>query len=117
MWNKDRESRYAITLSPDKLENFDRRRSAWFETPEQVRRAQRWGARKKKLLAWVQVQMEARLTVRERHCIALYYFEDLTYRQIGERTETNASSAYRAVVRGLRKLRQAAAEDESWKKY
>lgn len=117
MWRDERENRYAVSFRPSLLDSFGRENSPWHETPEQVQRALKWGQRKRKLLRWVEAKMEERLTARERECIRLYYYHDLTYRQIGLATETNGSSAYRAVVRGIRKLREAAAEDESWRRY
>ena len=68
------------------------------------------------LLAWVREQMHIALTPRECHCLELYYFRGMTYREAGAATGTNASSVYRAVKRSIRKLRNAAeAEGMSFK--
>jgi len=58
--------------------------------------------------------MQLRLTRREAECIDLYFFKGMTYEQAGRATETEASSVWRAVQRGLRKLRLARDEDDSW---
>lgn len=117
MWRDERENRYAVSFRPNLFDGFRNDQGAWHESPKQIRRGLQWGTRKRKLLAWVDATMEERLTARERECIRLYYYHDLTYRQIGVATETNASSAYRAVVRGIRKLREAAAADDRWRSY
>ncbi len=111
----DRESRHAIGVAPEVLGRLDEGCGAWYETEDEVQEGLAWGVRKAHMLRWVRRQMGRRLTSRERHCVELYFFYGMTYRQLGEATNTNVSSAYRAVARGLRKLRQAAREDSSWR--
>ena len=110
MTERSRASRFAIFLSPDVLRHFPTESSAWHESEEDVEAGLEWGAEKARLLRWVRRQMGRRLTKRERECVELYYFRNMTFREVGLATETNASSAYRAVARSLRKLRAAAAE-------
>jgi len=99
-------------MANDVLSKIDRTRGAWYETEEEIAAGVKWGREKARLLRWVRSQMTMRLTLRERRCVELYYFEGLTFREAAHRTETNATSVYRAVQRSLRKLRQAAAESE-----
>ena len=84
------------------------------EVPEQrlERNAPRLRAHR---LEWVYRQMRLRLTRRERHCLLLHYLREMSFTEIGAETQTNRSSACRAVSRGLRKLRAAVLEDESWR--
>ncbi len=109
MIERSRASRFAVVTQPKVIQSFSLDRGPWFETPEEVQRGIEWGREKAVLLRWVRNQMEARLTLRERRCVELYYFYGKTFREAGELTGTNASSVYRAVQRSLRKLRQAAA--------
>lgn len=108
MHERTRAHRNESLLSPDIMRTYRVEQSAWYETEEEVRSGIKWGARKAVLLAWVREQMRTRLTPRERHCLELYYFRGLTYREAGDATGTNASSVYRAVQRAIRKLRDAA---------
>lgn len=109
-----RAMRLETRVSKRFLESMEEAHRLGYESPEEIRQALRWGARKRVLLAWVQLQMLQRLTLRERLCIELYYFQGLTYAEVGLRTQTHSTSAFRAVERALRKLRQAAEEDCSW---
>jgi RNA polymerase sigma factor (sigma-70 family) len=97
-------------MCPNLLRCFPVEAGPWFETEEAIDAGLAWGAEKARLLDWVENTMATRLTKRERACLKMYYFDDLNFRQIGERTQTNASSVYRAVSRGLRKIRKAVAE-------
>lgn len=111
MRDSTRAGRNAIAMSLETMRHFESERAAWFETPAEIEEGIEWGKRKAVLLRWVRRQMNAHLTQRERRCVELYFFEGHTYREIGRITETNASSAYRAVARSLRKLRVQAKED------
>ena len=111
MRESTRAGRNAIAMSPEAMRHFESERAAWFETSEEIEEGIEWGKRKALLLHWVRRQMNAHLTERERRCVELYFFESHTYREIGRITGTNASSAYRAVARSLRKLRVQAKEN------
>jgi len=80
----------------------------WFEDEEAIRRGLEWGRKKARMLRWVESQMVLRLSPIERRCIELYYFEALNYREAALVLDVHASSVYRAVRRGIRKLQQAA---------
>ena len=84
----------------------------WYESQEDVEAGLRLGEEKAELMKWVRRQMGRRLTIRERRCIELYYFEGLTFREVGDRTGTNASSVFRAIKRAVRKLHTAAGKKE-----
>jgi RNA polymerase sigma factor (sigma-70 family) len=112
MTKRNRAARLARVFSPDALTAFPYNRGAWYETEEEIQAGLAWGRRKAELMRWVRKQMNERLTARERRCIELYFFDNLTYREAGAATETNASSVYRAVQRSLRKLRRAAEEGQ-----
>ena len=110
MEERIRADRHESLLSPEIMRSFRLEQSAWYETKSDIDAGVIWGLRKAVLLAWVREQMHTKLTARERHCLELYYFRGLTYRQAGAATSTNASSVYRAVKRSIRKLRMAAKE-------
>lgn len=105
MKDRTRAGRNAVLMDPAVLRLFETERGAWFESPEEVEAGLEWGREKAALLGWVRRQMGRHLTARERRCVELYFFQGLTYREVGSATGTNASSAYRAVARSLRKLR------------
>ena len=107
-----RDGKLGIKLGPGPLKNMDASDSPWYESEEEIRERLRWGTEKAKQLSWVRSQMTARLTEKERQCVRLYYFKQLSFRQIGAKLGINVSSVYRAVGRGVRKLREAAEEYE-----
>ena len=63
-------------------------------------------------LQWVRMQMRIGLSEVEQRSVALYYLHGLNYRQAAAIVGVQPSSVYRAVKRGIRKLRIAAAESE-----
>lgn len=97
-------------VSPETFDRLHPENTPWYEDAATVRRGLRWGRKKAKLLAWVRAQMMLRLTPVERRCIELYYLRGLNYREAAAVLDVNASSVYRGVQRGLRKLREAARE-------
>jgi RNA polymerase sigma factor (sigma-70 family) len=111
MRDSTRAGRNAVFMGHEVLRLFENDRGAWYETPEEIEKGIEWGKRKAHLLRWVRKQMGRKLTPRERRCVELYFFEGLTYREVGQMTGTNASSAYRAVSRSIRKLKMQARED------
>ena len=80
----------------------------WYEDEEAIRRGLEWGRKKARMLAWVESQMLLQLSVNERRSIELYYFKGLNYRECAQLLDMNPSSVYRAVRRGIRKLKVAA---------
>ena len=92
------------------LQRFTLAQTPWYEDEEAIRRGLEWGRKKARMLRWVESQLVLRLTPIERRCIELYYFQALNYREAALVLEVNASSVYRAVQRGIRKLREAARE-------
>lgn len=108
MEHKTRAQRIEVLVRPQKIDLFCVEEGAWYETPEEIERGLEVGREKAQLLRWVRRQMGRKLTARERHCVELYFFEGLTFREIARQTDTNASSAHRAVKRALRKLRVSA---------
>ena len=105
-----RDDKLGIKLGEGPLKNLDASDTPWYESEEEIEERLRWGKEKAKQLSWVRGQMSARLTEKERQCVRLYYFKQLSYREIGEKLGINVSSVYRAVERGVRKLREAAEE-------
>lgn len=104
MTERSRASRFAVNINPDRFQFRNMKEAMWYESPEEIEAGLEWGEEKAKLLRWVQRQMGRRLTKRERRCIELYYFEGMTFREVADRTGTNASSAHRAIRRAVRKL-------------
>lgn len=98
-------------LHPKALAKLSPEDTPWYQNDATVQARLHWGRKKARLLEWVRSQMMLRLTVAERRCIQLYYFEGLNYRQAAARLGVNPSTVYRGVQRGLRKLRQAAREN------
>jgi len=100
-----------VYVRPVVLERLSTARAAWYETPEEVAAGLEWGRHKRCLLHWIRQQMENQLSDFERECVELYFFETNTYREVADLLDVNVSSAHRAIARGLRKLRAAAAEE------
>lgn len=111
-----RASRMAVQVALSFFEFRTNEQGAWYEAPLEVKTALAWGRRKAELLRWVRRQMEKRLTDRERQCLAMYYFQNLNYLEIGRATRIHTSTVCRAIQRAVLKLRAAALEDPSWRK-
>lgn len=105
-----RDDKLGRKLGSGPLTDLNATDSPWHETKREIRDRLRWGRLKAERLRWVRSQMAQVLSLKERRCIRLYYFRGLTYRQIGEKLDVNVTSVYRAVNRGVQKLRQAAIE-------
>ncbi len=105
-----RPQRHEVLLPPDSLRHFASEDHPWHETPEQVAEGIALGRDRARLLRWVRKVLGQRLTERERRCIELCYFQGMSHREAAAATGTNASSVCRAVRRGLRRLKAAAAE-------
>ena len=90
------------------LNILDAKRSPWAETAQEIEAGLRQGKENDRLLAWVRSQMLLQLSETEQQCITLYYFRALNSRQAGTLLHMNPSSVYRAVRRGIRKLKKAA---------
>jgi len=105
-----RDGKLGMKLGAGPLKHMDACDSPWYETEEEINERLRWGREKAKQLRWVRSQMIARLTEKERQCVRLYYFKQLNFREIGDKLGINVSTVYRAVERGVRKLREAARE-------
>ena len=103
--------RYRLHVKPAVLESYSEEDSLWRETEAEVQRELARGEDRARLLKWVRRQMGRRLTLAQRQCIELYYFEGLTYTEVGNRQGCSASSACRSVKRGLNRLRAAARTD------
>jgi len=103
--------RFKVNLSPRVLDHYPASASAWFETEEAIEAGLTWGEEKARLLKWVRKQMRQRLTPRQQRCIELYYFEGLSFAEVGTEAGITMSSAYRIVQRGIRRLRVAARVD------
>lgn len=103
--------RFKVTCAPTIIESFGGGDGAWAETEEEVAAGLAWGEEKARLLKWVRKQMRRRLTEKQRAAIQLYYFEDLTYVEMGVRMGCAPSSACRTVHRAIRRLREAARLD------
>jgi predicted DNA-binding protein (UPF0251 family) len=99
------------------IDALARENTPWFETPEDIEAGLAWGREKEALLARVREWMAACLSDMERKSIALYYFENLNYRDAADRLGVNASTVCRAVHRATEKLRvelkKASPEDPS----
>ncbi len=93
-------------VSPRSISNVPVSGGMWYESPEEIEEEVRRGKERARLMRWLRRQMGASLTPIECRYLLLYYCEGLTYRQVGKRTQTQASSAHRGVQRALRKLKR-----------
>ncbi|MBI1320275.1 MAG: hypothetical protein GC168_15215 [Candidatus Hydrogenedens sp.] len=109
-----RAHRFRVTLAPAIIDHFHHEQGAWKASPHEERCRERHQARCRVLMAWVEERIPRLLTNRERQCIDLYFYRGMSYREIGEATSTNKSSAFRGVERALRKLREERDRDRSW---
>ena len=103
--------RFKVNCAPEIIENYGNGAAPWQESAEDIDEGLAWGEEKARLLKWVRRQMRRRLTAKQRTAIHLYYFEDLTYAEMGKRMKCAPSSACRSVHRGIRRLREAARVD------
>lgn len=117
MTKRTRASRHEVVLTPDLLKGWNERRGAWYESPEEVEEGLAWGREKARLLRWVRRQMQGRLTSRQRMHVELYFFRGMTYIQVAQALGSNPASAHRSIQRALRRLKQAAAQQDVRPKY
>ncbi len=108
MPRSNRPSKRQVTNNPRVMRTVANENRMWFETPVEIQAGLEWGKEKRRLLKWVRRQMFKKLSIRERRCIELYYFQNLTFRQVSEVNGITVSSVHRAVRRALRKFRHAA---------
>jgi hypothetical protein len=101
-------SRLGLPVSPLFIDLMSAADTPWHEDPSTVRAALARGRERQRRLSWVRAQMLFRLTPVERQCIELYYFEAKNYREAAAELGVNSTSVYRAVQRGIRKLKAAA---------
>jgi RNA polymerase sigma factor (sigma-70 family) len=111
-----RADRFAVSVSPDFFTEISTTRGAWYESREEIEAGLEWGEQKTQLLRWTRRQISRRLTVRERRCVELYFFQGLTYLEIGKATGINPSSAFRAVRRSLNKLKRDLKTCSAWQR-
>jgi len=104
----NRASRLAVLISPGALKHIPECRGAWYESKEEIEEGLKRGTEKARLLRWIRREMGRHLTLRERRCVELRFFEGMSLREVGAATGTDPSSVCRAVQRSLRKLRHAA---------
>ena len=103
--------RFKVNCEPAIIESFANREAPWHESEDDITAGLAWGEEKARLLKWVRKQMRRRLTVKQRRCIELYYFKDMTYAEIGKEMGCASSSACRSVHRGIKHLQAAAKTD------
>jgi len=104
-----------ITVDPETLTYVPVSRGIWHETEEEIEAGLAWARRKAALFRWLIRRMGERLTLRERRCVELRFFSGLSLEEVAKKAGLSPSGASRAVRRSLRKLRQAAQEDDSWR--
>jgi hypothetical protein len=105
---ESRFDRLGRQASPMLLELLSASDTPWHEDAEALRVALKRGRENARLLTWVRSQMLFRLTAVERRSIEIYFFERPNYREAAAELGVNPATVYRAVQRGLRKLRIAA---------
>ena len=103
--------RFKVNCCPFIMAAYMNEDSPWHEDEAAIAAGLAWGKEKDRLLAWVRLQMRRRLTEKQRRCIDLHYFKDLTYVEIGKKIGCSPSAACRSVQRGLKRLRHAAKEE------
>ena len=91
--------------------------SPWYETGKEAKIRSEWRETKTKLLRWVRRHIEIDLPSREQRVLELHYFDHESYRDIAQQLDIHPSSAQRAAMRGVHRLRCIAQnEDVSWRK-
>ncbi len=100
-----RSQRLGTQAGPFMIDALARENTPWFESSEDIEAGLAWGREKEALLKRVREWMAACLSDMERKSIALYYFENLNYRDAADRLGVNASTVCRAVHRATDKLR------------
>lgn len=103
--------RFRVECDPHILESYANEDSPWQEDEAAIRAGLAWGEEKARLLKWVRRQMRQRLTPKQRACIELYYFKNMTLAEVGEKTGSSASAACRTMKRGINRLRVAVRVD------
>lgn len=87
------------------LHEVSNEKSMWYESPEEIRSLLAWGRQKRRLLRWVRTMATRRLTSTEKEYLVCYFFECMSYKEIGERRGVHPSSVCRGVMRAIKKLR------------
>ena len=105
--NSERLGRVAEFFLLDRLNNEN---SPWYEAPEQIEAALRWGKEKERRLNWVRSMMSLYLTSVERKSVTLHYLRDLSFREASKIMGVSPSTVHRALRRGVDKLREQAAK-------
>lgn len=108
---RTRAARFAVSMDPNVIQSFAQGQHAWHETEEEIEEGLAWGEEKEALLRWVRTQCERRLTAVERRALIQYYHRNLSYRQAAAQAGVNPTTIYRAVRRAVRKLKEAAEEE------
>ncbi len=111
MARRNKGERYGLRIPQAVMERLTVEEGFWRESPREVEQGLQDGVRKAELLVWVKRRMETRLTEREAQCIQLHYFQSHSFRAIHARTGLGLATVHRAIRRGVKKLRQAAAEE------
>lgn len=88
------------------LERADNEHSPWYETPEEVEAGLEYGREKDEQLQRVAQVMVDLLNEDERVTMELRYKHGLTYRQIAEIMDRNASTIHRRIQRCIRKIQK-----------
>lgn len=107
--------RRMLPVDPRVLDVFPEDVSLWYETKEEIDAGLAWGLRKKFLLRWLRRHMRQQLSPVERRCMELYIFAALPGTQTARKLHVSNSSVGRILRRSLRKLREAARNDPSWR--
>lgn len=111
MENRTLADRYKINCSPSIMEGFTNEEGPWNEDGRTIAAGLACGKEKARLLLWVRWQMRLLLTRKQRRAIALHYFKDLTFVEIGAIMGCSPSAACRSAQRGVARLRKAAIKE------
>lgn len=108
MEGRTRVERNTGRYAPAYFNSLTEDRSAWYESPREVREGLRRGRRKEILLSWVRREIDRRLTPCQKRYVALYYFRGMSYAAIAAVFDVPPSSVCRVVRRALDRLIDAA---------
>lgn len=111
MENRTFGDRYKVNCCPSVMAEFTYEEGPWSEDEQTIAIGLAWGEEKKRLLQWVRRRMRLMLTSKQRRAIALHYFKDLTFVEIGVIMGCSPSAACRSVHRGIARLRDAAIQE------
>ena len=99
-----------VQVEPCMLDSFANEDALWFESAEEVELRLRLSERKYRLLNLIRELVEDCLTVRQRECVLLHYFEGKSLREIGVILQLHFTTVHQHLRAGVARLHTALKE-------